>query len=257
MSVNAAVSVERYSFLASPGRKFLYGGTLMAKIQQRLSLSIPVVRSSVTRTQQEASCSEMGMLEDIELVAHLLHLGQVLCEQVQDNVACRLCQEVKLISQDRAQLHLGRQHTLRRVKLPPGTLITLPVQFRHLIYGTLCISADLRHVAEPAIPLPVAQLMAQACSWLLYSLDQANFLHTQCQNLEYQIHGPLTKREREVLSLMCRGHSKEKISTILNITSATVGKHRQHIYEQLGVHCERDALLVAYHTGLFSLVDEI
>lgn len=229
----------------------------MAKIPQELSLSIPLVRSSTTRNQQEASRSEAGMLADIELVVHLLHLGQALCEQVMDNVARRLCQEVKLISQDRAQLYLGRQHTLRRVKLPPGTLVTLPVQFRHIIYGTLCIAADPRHAAEPAILLPVAQLMAQACSWLLYSLDQANFLYTQCQNLEYQVHGPLTKREREVLSLMCRGHSKEKISSVLHITPATVGKHRQHIYEQLGVHCERDALLVAYHTGLFSLVDEL
>lgn len=229
----------------------------MAKIQQRLSLSSPTSLSSFAPHWQASPQNEASILDDLQLVSHLLHFGQVLCEQVQDNVARRLCKEVKLISQDRAQLHLGRQRTLRRVQLPQEILITLPVQFRHILYGTLCITADAQHLAEPAIPLPIAQLMAQACSWLLYSLDQANFLYTQCQNLEYQIHAPLTKRESEVLSLMCRGHSKDKISVMLHITAATVGKHRQHIYEQLGVHCERDALLVAYHTGLFSIVDEV
>jgi DNA-binding NarL/FixJ family response regulator len=66
----------------------------------------------------------------------------------------------------------------------------------------------------------------------------------------------LTKREREVLALMCRGYNQEAIADLLCISPATVGKHRQHIYEQLGVHCERDALLVAYQTGLFSLIDD-
>lgn len=229
----------------------------MAKVQQRVSLSIPSVLSPSDHHQQEAFHCDADIVGDLQLVVHLLHLGQVLCEQVQEDVVVHLCQEVKLISQGRAQLNLGQQRRHRHVQLPQGTLLTLPIQFRHIIYGTLCIAADAHQIAEPAIKLPVAQLMAQACSWLLYSLDQATFLCTQRRTLEYQIHGPLTKRESEVLSLMCRGYSKDKISTIMNITTATVDKHRQHIYEQLGVHCERDALLVAYQAGLFSLVDEV
>ncbi|HXL36642.1 MAG TPA: helix-turn-helix transcriptional regulator [Ktedonobacteraceae bacterium] len=195
------------------------------------------------------------ILEDMQLVTHLLSLGQLLCEQSQGAVM-RLRQEVKLITGGRAELLFGRHLSAKRVQLPPTTLITLPIQFGHVVYGALCIAFDPIHTEQPAIPLPVAQLLAQACSWLLYTIEQSTFLQGQCQQLDYQVNGPLTKREREVLILMCRGHNQEMIADMLCISPATVGKHRQHIYEQLGVHCERDALLAAYHTGLFSVIEE-
>jgi ATP/maltotriose-dependent transcriptional regulator MalT len=198
---------------------------------------------------------DAAILEDMQVVAHLLGLGQMLCGHVH-GAATRLCQEVKLVTQGRAQLLLGRQVLTKRVQLPASTLITLPVQFGHLMYGTLCIAFDLAHTEELAIPLPIAQLLAQTCSWLLYAIEQSTFLQGQCQQLDYQVHGPLTKREREVLALMCRGYDQEAIAEMLCISPATVGKHRQHIYEQLGVHCERDALLAAYHIGLFSIIED-
>ncbi len=43
---------------------------------------------------------------------------------------------------------------------------------------------------------------------------------------------------------------------MLCIATATIGKHRQHIYEQPVIHCERDALLVAYQIRLFSLIED-
>ena len=112
------------------------------------------------------------------------------------------------------------------------------------------------YAEQLAIPLPVAQLLAQTCSWILYAIEQSTFLQGQCHQLEYQVNGPLTKREREVLTLMCRGYNQETIAELLCIAPATVGKHRQHIYEQLGVHSERDALLAAYLTGLFSIIED-
>jgi DNA-binding NarL/FixJ family response regulator len=68
---------------------------------------------------------------------------------------------------------------------------------------------------------------------------------------------PLTKREKEVLELMFRGRNQEEIADQLCIAPATVNKHRQHIYERLGVHNERDALLAAYHIGILSLLDNL
>ena len=124
------------------------------------------------------------------------------------------------------------------------------------MYGTLCITADPHHKESPSISLPVVHLLTLVCGWLLYTIEQSSFLQGQCQQLDYQINGPLTKREREVLTLMCRGCNQEMIASLLRISPATVGKHRQHIYEQLGVHSEHDALLVAYQTGLFSLIED-
>lgn len=67
----------------------------------------------------------------------------------------------------------------------------------------------------------------------------------------------LTKREQEVLTLMCRGYGLEDIAHALTITPATVTKHKQHIYNQLGVHTMRDALHVSYHCGLVSFLEEL
>ena len=195
------------------------------------------------------------IIEDMQLVTHLLSLGQTLCGQMPSGIAI-LCNEVKFITQERAQLCLSRQRTLKKGHFPASTLITLPVQFSNIVYGTLCITFDPVHTEQPSVPLPIALLLAQVCSWLLYTLEQSSFLQGQCQKLDYQIHGPLTKREREVLGLMCQGYNQEAIAELLCISPATVGKHRQHIYEQLGVHSEHDAILVAYHTGLFSPIDD-
>lgn len=47
--------------------------------------------------------------------------------------------------------------------------------------------------------------------------------------------GLLTLREREVLGWLARGKSNAEIGAILGISSATVGKHLEHIYPKLGV----------------------
>jgi DNA-binding CsgD family transcriptional regulator len=221
------------------------------------SKPFPVIPASLVRgTPFVSSEQDQGnIVEDIQLVTHLLSLSQVLCGQMQSGIS-RLCNEVRLITCERAHLYLGRQRTMLRSEMPPTAMWSQPVQFGNLAYGTLCIVADPIHTDSPSISLPVAHLLAQVCAWLLYTIEQSSFLQGQCQQLNYQINGPLTKREREVLALMCRGANQEMIAELLCISPATVGKHRQHIYEQLGVHCERDALLVAYQTGLFSLIDD-
>lgn len=215
------------------------------------------VKQSLSLTTPDAFPDDIDAdnLKDMQQVTHLLALGQILCGQLRGSVS-RLCDEVRLITQERAHLFLGRQKALKRVQLPTTTVLTLPVQFKHHVYGVLCITSDRLRPGRPAIASPVAQLLAQTCSWLLFTLEQAAFVQAQCQQLDYQRNGPLTKRQQEVLMLMCQGYNQEAIADLLHIALATVGKHRQHIYEQLGVHSERDALLAAYHSGLFSLLED-
>ncbi len=82
-------------------------------------------------------------------------------------------------------------------------------------------------------------------------------LQGQCQQLDYQVHSPLTKQERTILLLMCRGKTKEELAEALSISPRTVGTHKQNIYSKLGVHSERDALLAAYQEGIFSPLEDI
>lgn len=224
----------------------------MTTLQKPLR-TLPIPYKPHDLETENFSCTEV--VEDMQHVVYLLKIGQVLCEQGQEGLAL-LCEEVRQTTQARAHLCLGQARTVKKMNLPSGTLLTLPVQFNRLVYGILCVVSDPQVPNRLALSLPVAQLLAHTCSWLLYTLEQSNFLEGQCQTLDYQVHRSLTKREHEVLSWMYRGYRQDKIADLLCITPATVDKHRQHIYECLGVHCERDALLAAYHTGLLSLVGE-
>ena len=78
----------------------------------------------------------------------------------------------------------------------------------------------------------------------------------QCQRLDYQVPVRLTKREQEVLELICHGYSQQLIAATLQIALTTVDTHRKRICEKLGVHSERDIPLAAYRANLVSILDE-
>jgi DNA-binding CsgD family transcriptional regulator len=195
-------------------------------------------------------------LEDFtQLIVDLLSFGQTLCKQTQ-SIGEHLCQEVMRATQGRATLRLPGRDSSTEHPVPFLVSVSFSVQFHNRIYGTLDIAPDSAHPASPALPLPVAQLLAHTCGSLLYVLELSACIEGQCQRLDCQDPGHLTKREREVLVLICRGYDQEAIATKLNITLATVDTHRKRISAKLGVHCERDIPLAAYQTSLFSILDK-
>lgn len=110
---------------------------------------------------------------------------------------------------------------------------------------------------EPALPLPVARLLAQMCGWLLHMFELTAFLQGQSQQPNLEAYKSLTKRERDVLALICRGYDQEAIAETLSITPETAKKHRQHLYRRLDVHNEQTLLLAAYQAGFFSPLEEL
>ncbi len=169
-------------------------------------------------------------LEDCaQLIVDLLSFGQTLFKQTH-KVSERLCKEVVRATQGSARLLLPclDSSTGRHVAFPVS--VSFPVRFRNRIFGTLEIATDPVRPANPALPLPVAQLLANICGSLLYTLELAAFIEGQCQRLDYQDPG-------------------------LAITPATVDTHRKRISEKLGVHCERDIPLAAYQAQLFSILE--
>ena len=104
--------------------------------------------------------------------------------------------------------------------------------------------------------LHVAQLLANTCGSLLYTLEMTAFIEGQCQRLDSQVPVRLTKREREVLEQICLGDDRQAIATQLHIAPATVQTYRKRICEKLGVHTERDIPLAAYRANLFSILDK-
>lgn len=61
---------------------------------------------------------------------------------------------------------------------------------------------------------------------------------------------PLTDREEEVLALVARGLSNKEIAHRLGIRTATVKNHVHAVLTKLGVRRRRDAVRLAYETGL-------
>ena len=192
-------------------------------------------------------------LEDYtQLIADLLSFGQALGKQTR-RVGKRLRQEVMRATQGRARLVLPGQDLSTGRPFPIS--VSFPVRFHSWVYGTLEIAPDPAHPASPALPLPVAQLLAHTCGSLLYTLELSAFIEGQCQRLDCQDPEHLTKREQEILELICQGDDQDTIATKLQIAPATVETHRKRIGEKLGVHCERDIPLAAYRAHLFSILE--
>ncbi|MBV9691500.1 MAG: helix-turn-helix transcriptional regulator [Ktedonobacteraceae bacterium] len=197
----------------------------------------------------------MSLGEYAELFTHLLSLSQMLCKQAHD-ASERICKEVTLATQGRACLLLHYRKPSTTSRVPSSLAVSFPVQFYDRIYGTLEIASEATHPVSPALPLSVAHLLAHVCGWLLYTVELSAFMEGLRQRLGPQIPERLTKREREVLALICRGCDQQMIAATLCIAPATVETHRKRICGKLGVRYERDLALAAYQAHLFPMLAE-
>jgi len=64
--------------------------------------------------------------------------------------------------------------------------------------------------------------------------------------------GPVTRREREVLTLVASGHPNKKIAHQLGLSVKTVQKHRQNLMQKLSLHNAAAVTAYAIHHGLIS-----
>ncbi len=162
-----------------------------------------------------------------------------------------LCQHLIHISQGNIYLHITR--TAYPAPAPNFTTsFQLPVCFCELIYGTLYIAIDPEKVT---IPAKAASRIATICGELLYVCETRILLQKISKLLCSHFSGELSSREQEVLCLLCQGKTKSEIAHLLNIAPRTLDKHKQHIYDKLGVHSELAVLLAAYAHDLFLPLD--
>ncbi|QBD77235.1 hypothetical protein EPA93_15015 [Ktedonosporobacter rubrisoli] len=208
----------------------------------------------------EELSAEQTDLVSLELVRNFLNICQELCGQ-RSKVTERICQEVISLTKGRARLLLHRTLPQESVSSLLSNSVSFPVLFCNRAYGNLQVALD---PDGPSLPVAISQTIAQLCGWILYTLEMAGFMEVQSRHLSQtplpqiaRFIDSLSKREREILMLMLQGYSQEEMSHILEITTATLNKHRQHIYYSLGVHSKQDALLLAYQAGLFWYAKEL
>lgn len=59
----------------------------------------------------------------------------------------------------------------------------------------------------------------------------------------------LTRRERQILDLLCRGQTNARIAEALRISEKTVRNHLSSLYRKFGVHSRAEAIVRAYESG--------
>jgi DNA-binding CsgD family transcriptional regulator len=64
--------------------------------------------------------------------------------------------------------------------------------------------------------------------------------------------GVLTRREREVVRMVLRGHSSNSIGRLFQITTGTVKIHRKNIYAKLGISSQSELFshFISYLSGI-------
>lgn len=205
---------------------------------------------SVERSS-EASTSSRDFKQ---YISHLLSISQDLCGQTR-GVTERLCQEIAHITQGRVQLVLRGQESAKTSTLRYA--ITFPVLYHQRDYGTLFFISASSEPAFAQVFLNDIENLARTCGGILYLLENAALVQRQGKGPGTLNGAGLSKRERDVLELMSRGLDREGIARALKIATGTINKHRQSIYAKLGVRCESEAILAAYHAGLFSPLEGI
>jgi len=65
----------------------------------------------------------------------------------------------------------------------------------------------------------------------------------------------LTRREREILTLLAQGYSAPEIAEQLTIATSSVKSHVQHLYGKLGANSKRQAVVRARELGLLQPTD--
>lgn len=184
-----------------------------------------------------------------QLIQRLFDLNEELFGQ-SEGVIERISREIADFSQGYLSV---LWHTPGAIPPRSGALAPLPsvpLRYGGRYYGELVSAVDPARPATPLIPVERVQIVANMCGWLIYSLEVAALLGKQ--GLPSQQFESLSRREQEVLLLMSQNKDTRAIAALLDITPATVKKHRENIYRRLGVNTVPDAVLTGFLMAHYS-----
>lgn len=77
-----------------------------------------------------------------------------------------------------------------------------------------------------------------------------DYLHRVATGEEKESYEKLTERERQILSLIAKGHTNQEIADILVLSPNTVQTHRSHIMEKLNLQSKAQLMKYAIRMGL-------
>jgi len=143
----------------------------------------------------------------------------------------------------RVELELGDQRKVDSSPPPPleGKPVSLPLRHGRQVLGTIHLYLPEGNDKIDTTDLRLARWGARALArGLSYSVRMNRIgPENRRKSLELQLRlerTPLTKREKEVVSLLVSGASTRSIAEQTKLTVATVHTYLKRIYSKLGVH---------------------
>src|SRR5579885_1069879 len=124
----------------------------------------------------------------------------------------------------------------------------LPVQFGRTSYGMLIFSLCQQEPALREQELEGTRSLARTCAGLLRHFELASLVFNGSPSSAVS----LTRRQRDVLRLICQGCTLPAIVRQLQIARDTAEKHRRQVYDVLRAKNDLEVRLNAYRAGLFS-----
>lgn len=221
--------------------------------------------SDPDRTSKPVSITPTAAVPDSECESHYALLCSLALEVVQmahswhgdsGALATHLSHYVLARTHGQAQLVFRHESSLARTRQSTHSPASFEFPVFHGMqeYGVLNIAPSEWYPDVPTPPLIFGQFLAAICGLVLHHADQSSLLAAGDRSWGVSQVEPLTPRELEIVSLMCKGYSREKIAQTLSVASGTLSKHLQHIYAKFAVHNERDAAVAAYSQGAVSLI---
>lgn len=192
------------------------------------------------------------------IVLRLEEIGEMALDgmvgRVRADFPARPCREVASCTQGRVRLLLTKPDDSGTLEMPTDAeQQVLPVQFGRKLYGILIFSLWQQEPALQEQELEGTRSLARTCAELLRHFELASMVF----NGSLLTVASLTRRQFQVLRLICQSCSLSEIARQLHITLDTAEKHRQHIYSRLGVKGDLDVRLLAFRAGLFSPVSDM
>jgi DNA-binding CsgD family transcriptional regulator len=169
----------------------------------------------------------------------------------------RICQEMSNASQGLVAIQLVRQHAAPETTIPADLRYDpVPIALAGRWYGALIMKADPIQSNQSALSFAMSRNVAHYCALTFYHLEVTALLQGMMPRREITPE-PLTRREQEILELLCSGYDRKLIAETLNISPGTLGKHFENIYRHIGVNTQRDVILVAFALGRYYPLKEL
>jgi|SRR5579883_244858 DNA-binding CsgD family transcriptional regulator len=177
--------------------------------------------------------------------------------KVRADFPARLCREVVSCTQGRVTLLLTKPDDGGALEMSmDAEKQALPVQFGRETYGTLIFVLSQQEHALQEQEFAGTRSIAKTCAELLRHFELASMVFIASPLPGQLAIASLTRRQLQVLRLICQGWSEPEIARQLHLRLSTVEKHRQQAYNKLGATNHLDARRIAFRARLFSLISD-